>query len=620
MQITISREQHLKARNVFFARVANVADVRIKCEARSPMAQFWPDLAAQMMAMAGPCGCRPQVQFAAIGAQMSGPRKDMPLPATLPPLSHSPTVPSQPVGPQFVPQRDSPQGAATLNQPSRPQPAQTQMQTPQSSQAPSTTLTSQPASFPAYPSPSHVPKAPAQIQQSPTQLQPSAPVRLQPQQAVQPQYESCPQAVPLQPPQTPQPAPVQPAQPALQTLPQQPQQQHPGGSGQPPPAQAAQAQEPSHMVLPTPAEAQSQIDQLQKQLQQLQQQQQLIMQRQMQGLQVTGSAPASGAPPEPASVPTAAPRPQPPVPEAPPPSQPMPQPAQPVLPLPVAPASPPAALQVEELVEAQCAGWGDDWFPAKVRELLPNNEVQVLWEGEEPSISNVALSMVRRRGSGDATGIAERASACEPMSQPLAAAPAAPADPAAAPPPQTLPQTELEAPSRKRPAAEAVSSGPLMAVCSRTATSVEVDGPLLEFSLRPGMEFSEAFANLRRRLELELKEGRKLSVRLRVVRPPPEPTSPPPPGEAPPGEPPPGEPPGEAPANSQLAPAPPGPPETPKTPPVLEASQRPVLPKDKGAVPPNFPSGPRSMPQKGWWRPSYGGYGKGNGFRAPSWT
>ena len=44
MQITISREQHLKARNVFFARVANVADVRIKCEARSPMAQFWPDL------------------------------------------------------------------------------------------------------------------------------------------------------------------------------------------------------------------------------------------------------------------------------------------------------------------------------------------------------------------------------------------------------------------------------------------------------------------------------------------------------------------------------------------------------------------------------------------------
>ena len=128
-----------------------------------------------------------------------------------------------------MPQRDSPQGAATLNQPSRPQPAQTQMQTPQSSQAPSTTLTSQPASFPAYPSPSHVPKAPAQIQQSPTQLQPSAPVRLQPQQAVQPQYESCPQAVPLQPPQTPQPAPVQPAQPALQTLPQQPQQQHPGG-------------------------------------------------------------------------------------------------------------------------------------------------------------------------------------------------------------------------------------------------------------------------------------------------------------------------------------------------------------------------------------------------------
>ncbi|CAE7325853.1 ttn-1 [Symbiodinium pilosum] len=262
--------------------------------------------------------------------------------------------------------------------------------------------------------------------------------------------------------------------------------------------------------------------------------------------------------------------------------------------------------------EAQCAGWGDDWFPAKVRELLPNNEVQVLWEGDEPSISNVAMNMVRHRRKGDvATPTVPETAAPAPQPVP----PAPPVQSVQPPqPPQPVQPMQPSEPSRKRPA-----EAPLPQALP--AKRAEVEGPLLEFSLRPGMEFSEAFANLRRRLELELREGRKVSVRLRVMRPPPpEPPTPAPgvPPGAPPGAPP------VAPPETPPA-APPGPPDAP---PDVPEAIRPSKPKDKpvpaapreGAMP-NFPSGcgPR-MPQKGWWRPGYGGYGKGNGFRAPGWT
>merc|ERR1712050_103781 len=48
-------------------------------------------------------------------------------------------------------------------------------------------------------------------------------------------------------------------------------------------------------------------------------------------------------------------------------------------------------------VDAQCAGWGPEWYPGMIRELLPNGELQILWDGEEPSISNVPPESVRQR-------------------------------------------------------------------------------------------------------------------------------------------------------------------------------------------------------------------------------
>ena len=48
-------------------------------------------------------------------------------------------------------------------------------------------------------------------------------------------------------------------------------------------------------------------------------------------------------------------------------------------------------------VEAQCVGWGPDWYPGVVRQLLPSGEVQVLWDGDDPSISNCPPDLVKPR-------------------------------------------------------------------------------------------------------------------------------------------------------------------------------------------------------------------------------
>merc|ERR1719253_2227255 len=57
-------------------------------------------------------------------------------------------------------------------------------------------------------------------------------------------------------------------------------------------------------------------------------------------------------------------------------------------------------------VDAACAGWGSDMFPGVIREILPNGEIQVLWDGDEPSISNVPCENVKPR-KGAATPATE---------------------------------------------------------------------------------------------------------------------------------------------------------------------------------------------------------------------
>merc|ERR1719498_500968 len=58
-----------------------------------------------------------------------------------------------------------------------------------------------------------------------------------------------------------------------------------------------------------------------------------------------------------------------------------------------------AVLKVGMHVDAQCVGWGPEWYPGVIRELLiESSEVQVLWDGDDPSISNVPPQYVKPRG------------------------------------------------------------------------------------------------------------------------------------------------------------------------------------------------------------------------------
>jgi len=221
-----------------------------------------------------------------------------------------------------------------------------------------------------------------------------------------------------------------------------------------------------------------------------------------------------------------------------------PPPAPPVEPVvaPVAPvAEPPPSAPIPgvykagDAVEAQCGGWGDDWFPARVREVLPSGEVQVLWEGEDPSISNVTADLVRHRQPepGPAPAPAEPA-AVAPVVAPAALVPVvAPAAPVpvvnGTSGPFHLPEASaaeaMAENGKKRAREEATATATVEAATSDTAGQAELrfapapPPPILRFELGPQEDITEALANLRRRLEVELKDGRQMSISLFVSRP-----------------------------------------------------------------------------------------------------
>lgn len=154
-------------------------------------------------------------------------------------------------------------------------------------------------------------------------------------------------------------------------------------------------------------------------------------------------------------------------------------------------------FEVGDKVEAKCAGWGDILFPAVVREVLPNGDIQVLWEGDEPSISNVARKELRKRGGSDEP--AGEASNEQGSTQTSS---------------QAVPDPAVAGDAGKRPHGE-----------ESNGTSPSVVGPselgpvLISFEARPEDDFSENFVSLRRRLEDEIRNGCRIAVSLVVTRP-----------------------------------------------------------------------------------------------------
>lgn len=151
-------------------------------------------------------------------------------------------------------------------------------------------------------------------------------------------------------------------------------------------------------------------------------------------------------------------------------------------------------FEVGDKVEAKCAGWGDIYFPAVVREVLPSGDIQVLWEGDEPSISNIARKELRKRGGPDET--AGETSGEQGSTQTSS---------------QAVPDPPTDA---ERPHGEEQNG------TSSSAVSPSELGPvIISFEARPGDDVSENFVSLRRRLEDEIRNGCRIAVSLVVTRP-----------------------------------------------------------------------------------------------------
>lgn len=161
-------------------------------------------------------------------------------------------------------------------------------------------------------------------------------------------------------------------------------------------------------------------------------------------------------------------------------------------------------IKIGEKVQAQCGGWGSQYFPGTVRDLLPTGEVQVLWDGDEPSISNVPPSCVRKLPQ---EAPKEQAAPAQPV-QPAQAAPAPSASSDASPA-----QPAQASPPEPQPAKEASTNG---------AASSKRAGPAsrsFRYDLAPGDDLTGPFANLKRRVESELRDGCTISVALTICRP-----------------------------------------------------------------------------------------------------
>jgi len=196
------------------------------------------------------------------------------------------------------------------------------------------------------------------------------------------------------------------------------------------------------------------------------------------------------------------------------------------------PAAAVLALRAGDAVEAQCAGWGSQWFPGVVRELLPGGEVQVLWDGDEPSISNLPPSSVRPRQQqqqqqGDKAGETVACSASAPAPQST---------------PTTLPshQQQGDSPAQVfasggaqavQPACEDTSGGqtqkrsltdtvqPGVQTSPTLRDAVAASPRSYRYELGPGDDVAAPMANLRRRVSAELRDGCSVTVQIRIVRP-----------------------------------------------------------------------------------------------------
>lgn len=201
-----------------------------------------------------------------------------------------------------------------------------------------------------------------------------------------------------------------------------------------------------------------------------------------------------------------------------------------------APTPPRPLLTIGNPVDAQCLGWGDIWYPGTIRELLPNGDIQVLWDGDEPSISNVPPSCIRARGQEqptEAQGSDREKVRSDPalLTSTMPTEPALAAAGAPAPAPSGLPATSSQpavAPTatevgsghtRSRPREEVPTVTQHM-ITSPTVVAATSDEPYTyRYDLGPGDDIVGPIGNLRRRVEGELKDGCTVRVTLHIVRP-----------------------------------------------------------------------------------------------------
>lgn len=187
-------------------------------------------------------------------------------------------------------------------------------------------------------------------------------------------------------------------------------------------------------------------------------------------------------------------------------------------------------FQVGETVEAQCVGWGPSWFPAVIRDILPSGDFQVLWAGDAPSISNVPSLYVRHKQGETPPPVAEPA---------VAATVPLPVVATVVPPPEIAePRKQEEAtPEPQREKAE-INAGvqdaqrqvqeppptPATTVSPAQASAPAKKPPAAaprtyRYDLGPGDDLAAPIANLRRRVEVEVRDGQTVSLILRIVRP-----------------------------------------------------------------------------------------------------
>jgi hypothetical protein len=181
-------------------------------------------------------------------------------------------------------------------------------------------------------------------------------------------------------------------------------------------------------------------------------------------------------------------------------------------------------LEVGMQVDAQCVGWGDEFYPGTIRELLPSGEVQILWDGDDPSISNCPPELVtpRQQAAAAPSANADKASSdnnvqinsstvASPVVDQVNVAPAAT---------PVVPQTISAVASgdghgQKRPLQEAADNE--LSAANAVAAVVQRS---YRYDLGPGDEIESPISNLRRRVEAELRDGLSITISLHIVREP----------------------------------------------------------------------------------------------------